>query len=51
MKCYVPDCNNEIPEWREKAGNVTCCKKCSNAYNWLPSKTREKIRGKKYGKI
>jgi len=48
MKCYLPTCNKEIPEWRIKAGYVTCSKKCSNAWNWLPGKLREKIRGKEY---
>jgi len=50
MKCYVPDCNKEIPKWRMKRGRITCSKKCVNAWNWTPYKLREKIRGKKYGR-
>lgn len=48
MKCYMPECKKQIPEYRIKQGWVTCSKKCSNAWNWLPGKIREKIRGKKY---
>ncbi len=50
MKCKNPDCNNELPEWRERDGNITCSKSCAMAWNHIPSKEREKIRGKKYGK-
>ena len=50
MKCYLPDCNKEIPEWREKRGRITCSKKGSNAWNGLPQKQREEIRGKKYNR-
>ena len=50
MKCYVPDCKNQIPKWREKAKRITCSKKCTNAWNWTSTKTREEIRGKKIWK-
>ena len=50
MKCYVPTCSKQIPEWREKKKRITCSKKCAGAWSWTPTKIREKIRGKKYGK-
>lgn len=49
MKCCVPDCNNEIPIWREEQGLISCSKKCVNAWNWIPQRAREEIRGKRYG--
>jgi predicted nucleic acid-binding Zn ribbon protein len=39
-------CGKENPSYREK--NITCSKKCSNAWNWLPKQERERRRGKKY---
>ncbi len=50
MRCCIPKCNKIIPEWRNRKGFITCSKKCVNAWNWMPIKLREKIRGKKYGK-
>jgi len=47
--CCIPACNKEIPEWRKKAGMITCSKKCSREWNWMSGKKREEIRGKKYG--
>jgi len=47
--CLVPDCDRFIPCWRQKKKRITCSKKCATAWNHLPSKLREKIRGKKYG--
>lgn len=49
MKCIIPNCNKEIPYWRNKYGYKTCSKKCATAWNHLHYKLREKIRGKKYG--
>ncbi len=48
MKCLNPECKKEVGKWRAKAGYLTCSKKCSHYWNWLPSKKREEIRGKKY---
>lgn len=49
-KCLVPTCQRNIPPWREEAGRITCGKLCSNEWNHIPCKLREKIRGKKYGR-
>ena len=46
LKCLV--CGKTIPPWRRK--NITCSKKCANAWNHLSRKEREKRRNKKYGK-
>lgn len=47
--CCVPTCEKQLPEWRIKRGWVTCSKRCSSAWNWTPTREREKIRGEKYG--
>ena len=49
MKCVVPTCKKPLPPWRERDGRITCSKSCAMAWNHLPSKQREGIRGKKYG--
>ena len=48
IRCIVPDCNKQLPSWRIRDGNITCSKKCANAWNRISSTTREKIRGKEY---
>jgi len=48
--CYNPECNKAIPESRLKQGRISCSKKCSNAWNWVPQKQREEIRGRKYNR-
>ena len=44
MKCYVPGCNKEIPKSKRKMKRVTCSKRCSGIYHWMPSNERKKIR-------
>lgn len=44
MKCYMPNCNKEVPKWRIEKGFITCSKKCSNAWSWVSSKLRGKIK-------
>ena len=50
MKCRVPGCGKTIPKWRKDKGIKSCSKKCSNAWNWIPQKKREEIRGIKYNR-
>jgi len=50
--CICPDCNRMVPHSRlfDKRNIITCSKKCSSNWNHISIGSREKIRGKKYGK-
>ena len=48
LKCLNPECNYHLTEQRVKRGLITCSTPCGNAWNHLPKKLREEIRGKKY---